>query len=129
MATRWSLGETWSRLLQFRDNWIVTSSFQATPINILSPNTMESISLTRDLLLALSAAAILGSIAFAAHHLVVTAQFFPFAFAFFLSICVGIGGMLWCWLYHRQGTLAGAWISHLIADAGLMTVGHYLLHQ
>ena len=76
-----------------------------------------------------SAAAILGSIAFAAHHLVVTAQFFPFAFAFFLSICVGIGGMLWCWLYHRQGTLAGAWISHLIADAGLMTVGHYLLHQ
>lgn len=73
------------------------------------------------------AAAILGSIAFASHHLIVVAQFFPFGFAVFLSICVAIGGLLWCWLYQHQGTLTGAWISHLIADVGLMTVGYHLL--
>ena len=72
-------------------------------------------------------AAILGSIAFAAHHLVVTAQFFPLWLAVVLSVCVAIGGLLWCWLYQKQGTLAGAWISHLIADVGLMTVGYFLL--
>jgi uncharacterized protein len=72
-------------------------------------------------------AAVLGSIAFASHHLIVVGQFFPFGFAVFLSICVAIGGLLWCWLYQRQGTLAGAWISHLIADAGLMAVGYSLL--
>ncbi|MCB1094892.1 MAG: CPBP family intramembrane metalloprotease [Verrucomicrobiae bacterium] len=72
-------------------------------------------------------AAVLGSVAFASHHLIVVSQFFPFGFAVFLSICVAIGGLIWCWLYQRQGTLAGAWISHLIADAGLMTVGYFLL--
>ncbi|MDA0811583.1 MAG: CPBP family intramembrane metalloprotease [Verrucomicrobia bacterium] len=72
-------------------------------------------------------AAVLGSIAFASHHLIVLGQFFPFGFAVFLSICVAIGGLMWCWLYQRQGTLAGAWLSHLIADAGLMAVGYSLL--
>ena len=79
-------------------------------------------------LIPLKVAAVAGSIAFASHHLIITAQFFPIGFAVFLSFCVMIGGLLWCWLYQKQRTLAGAWISHLIADAGLMTVGYLLLH-
>ena len=79
-------------------------------------------------LLSVRTAAGVGSVAFASHHVVVTAQFFPLGFALFLSACVAIGGLLWCWLYHTQRTLAGAWVSHLIADVGLMTVGYLLLH-
>lgn len=78
-------------------------------------------------LLSPGSAALAGSIAFASHHFVVTAQFFPVAFATFLTGCVALGGLLWCWLFQKQRTLAGAWISHLIADAGLMTVGYWLL--
>ena len=73
------------------------------------------------------AAVLAGSLAFAAHHLVITAQFFPIGPAVFFAICVAIGGMLWCLLYQRQGTLAGAWLSHIVVDAGLMGVGYWLL--
>ena len=72
---------------------------------------------------------VIAAIAFAAHHLVVTSQFFPFLFACFLSFCVAVGGFIWSHLYERQKSLMGAWICHLIVDAGLMIVGFQLLQQ
>jgi membrane protease YdiL (CAAX protease family) len=71
---------------------------------------------------------VIAAVAFTGHHLVVTSQFFPFGFACFLSFCVGIGGLIWSFLYQRQGTLAGAWICHLLVDAGLMWVGWILIN-
>ncbi len=70
----------------------------------------------------------LAAFAFAAHHLVVTSQFFPFPLALFFASCVAVGGYLWSQLYERQNSLAGAWASHLIVDAGLMVIGWHLLH-
>lgn len=70
---------------------------------------------------------LLAALAFAAHHLVVTCQFFAFPLALFFAVCVGIGGFLWSHLYERQRSLAGAWASHLVVDAGLMVIGWHLL--
>lgn len=71
---------------------------------------------------------VIAAFAFTGHHLVVTSQFFPFPFACFLSFSVGVGGLIWSHLYQRQGTLAGAWVCHMIVDAGLMWVGWILIN-
>jgi len=71
---------------------------------------------------------LLAAVSFAAHHLVVTCQFFPFPLAFFFAFSVAVGGYLWSQLYERQRSLAGAWASHLVVDAGLMAIGWHLLH-
>jgi membrane protease YdiL (CAAX protease family) len=69
----------------------------------------------------------LAGAAFAAHHVVVATQFFPLGWGIVLGGLVGVGGVLWSVLYSRQGTLAGAWISHLIVDVGVMGIGYKLL--
>ncbi len=70
---------------------------------------------------------ILAGLAFAAHHLVVTWQFFDPPLAIFLAICVAIGGVIWTLLYQRQGSLVGVWLSHLCVDVLLMVVGYQLI--
>jgi len=73
------------------------------------------------------AAHLIAALAFAAHHLVVTLQFFPVPLALFLALCVAIGGLIWSWMYERHGGLLGAWISHLIVDVMLIWVGYQLI--
>jgi len=73
------------------------------------------------------AAHLLAGAAFAAHHIVVLSQFFPMGWGVALGGLVGVGGILWSVLYARQRTLAGAWISHLLVDLGIMIIGHRLL--
>jgi len=70
---------------------------------------------------------VLGAMAFAAHHIVVTTQFFPLGWGIFFGLSVGIGGAVWHWQMERQGTLAGAWCSHMLVDFGLLAVGHKLI--
>lgn len=75
-------------------------------------------------------AALLGSLAFAGHHVVVLAVYFPSAFwttVLPFSLGVAIGGVVWCWLYERSGSLVGPWLSHVVIDAALMAVGYHLL--
>ena len=69
----------------------------------------------------------LAAVGFAAHHLVVTCQYYPFWFAFGLAVCVGVGGLIWSLLFQRFNSLLGCWISHLCVDAGLMWVGHQMI--
>lgn len=69
----------------------------------------------------------LAAAAFAAHHLVVTLQFFPAPLAILLAIFVAVGGVIWTLVYQRQGTLVGCWVSHLCVDAFLMIVGYQLI--
>ncbi len=69
----------------------------------------------------------LASLAFALHHLVVTSQFFPFAWAVFVSLAIAAAGAVWCWMYERQHSIAGAWISHMLVDLALMWVGYGLI--
>ena len=49
--------------------------------------------------------------------------------AFVFGTGVGIGGALWCWLYRRQRTLAGAWVSHAIVDVAIFCVGYSLVFR
>lgn len=66
-------------------------------------------------------------IAFSAHHIVVASQFFGLGWGFVLGGLVGVGGVIWSLMYARQQTLAGAWVSHIIVDLGILIVGHRLL--
>lgn len=70
----------------------------------------------------------LAGIGFAAHHLVITLQFFPASMAIFLSLCVAVGGVIWTLMYERQGTILGCWISHACVDVLLMVIGYQLLN-
>ncbi len=64
---------------------------------------------------------------FAAHHVVVLSTFFGLAWAFFFGGCVGIGGIIWSWLYQRQGSLLGIWLSHMIVDMGVLAIGYRVI--
>ena len=73
-------------------------------------------------------AAYLGaSLAFAAHHYVVLGCFFPIWFAAILGTAVAIGGGLWCWMFGKQQSLAGCWLSHMLVDGAIFYVGYYLI--
>ena len=74
-----------------------------------------------------SAAYFLASLAFAGHHYVVLACCFSATGTLVFGTCVGIGGGLWCWMYRRQSTLAGSWISHALVDAAILYIGYKLI--
>src|SRR5271156_4434463 len=66
-------------------------------------------------------AVVLSSLAFAAHHVILLASFFGgISWATILfSLCVGVGGAAWAWIYHRSGSLLGPWLSHVLIDTGI----------
>lgn len=66
----------------------------------------------------------LASLAFAGHHYVVLGVFFGLPMAILLGTLVGIGGLLWCWMFARSKSLLGIWISHGLVDAGIMYIGY-----
>ena len=76
--------------------------------------------------LSATAAALLSSLAFTAHHVLVVGTFLgsfgPATWLF--SLAVTAAGLLWAGLYQRSGSLAGPWLSHALADAGLMWIGY-----
>jgi membrane protease YdiL (CAAX protease family) len=47
--------------------------------------------------------------------------------ALFLSFSIGLGGVIWSGMYVRQGSLLGVWLSHIIVDFGILSIGHQLL--
>jgi membrane protease YdiL (CAAX protease family) len=67
------------------------------------------------------------SLAFAGHHYVVLGCYFDFTGAFVFGSAVGVGGALWCWMFQRQRTLAGTWLSHGLVDAAIFLVGYDLI--
>jgi membrane protease YdiL (CAAX protease family) len=38
-----------------------------------------------------------------------------------------LGGVIWSGMYVRQGSLLGVWLSHIIVDFGILSIGHQLL--
>jgi uncharacterized protein len=78
--------------------------------------------------LPLGAATLLGGLAFASHHVVLLAGYLGglTLFAVIGGLSVAGVGMLWSWLYEQSGRLAGAWVSHVLADAALMWIGFLL---
>lgn len=74
----------------------------------------------------LTAAIVISSVAFAAHHVVVLWAYFAHqpVFALLLAACVAIGGVFWSWLYDRSKSIYSTWFSHLFVDAAIFAVGY-----
>ena len=69
----------------------------------------------------------LAGLAFGGHHYVVLSCYFPAWGTALFGTCVGIGGGFWCWLYARQRSLVGCWVSHLLADVAILYIGYTLI--
>lgn len=80
---------------------------------------------------AIPLANVLSSIGFSLHHVVVLAVYFGWdnPWTYFISACVGIGGAFWAWQFTRSRTLLVPWISHAIVDAGIFTLGYFLIQD
>ncbi len=78
-----------------------------------------------------SAAAVIGSVGFASHHVIVLAAFVPpelfWSHAAPAAVAVGLGGLLWCGLLQRYGGLSPSWLSHMLVDLALMAAGAIML--
>jgi membrane protease YdiL (CAAX protease family) len=70
----------------------------------------------------------ISSLGFMAHHVVVIYQYLAgsWGLTLFLSACVAAGGAAWAWLYHRQRSIYGPWVSHLVVDCVIMYIGYDL---
>ena len=79
------------------------------------------------LLVRATPAHLLAGAAFAAHHVVVATQYFPFAWGLGFGCLCGVGGIIWSVMYEKQRSLAGAWVSHILVDLGILSIGHRLL--
>jgi membrane protease YdiL (CAAX protease family) len=75
-------------------------------------------------------AAILSSLAFMAHHVVILHVFLPGRFwsaTVPLSLAIAVGGGVWAWLFHRTGSIYSPWLSHMMVDMAIMAVGYQML--
>lgn len=73
-------------------------------------------------------ATVLAGLSFAAHHVVIAAQYFGLIPGILLACAVALGGIIWCLMYEKQGTLVGAWVSHIVIDIAIMTIGYGLVY-
>jgi membrane protease YdiL (CAAX protease family) len=83
-------------------------------------------------LLPFAPAAVVSSLAFMAHHVILLYVFLPDYFliaAVPFSLCIAAGGAFWAWLYERTGAIYSAWISHGIVDAAIFGLGWILLNR
>lgn len=72
-------------------------------------------------------AALVSSIGFTAHHVLVLSVYFGGSWATVLfCLAVTVGGLVWAWMLHRHGSLWGPWLSHLAIDAAIFVVGYDL---
>ena len=75
-----------------------------------------------------SAAVVLSSLAFAAHHFVALHEFLGSAWlAGLFSVGIAIGGAVWASHYHRTGRLWGVWVSHCIVDVAALSIAYSML--
>ncbi|PKO14865.1 hypothetical protein CVU37_13860 [candidate division BRC1 bacterium HGW-BRC1-1] len=72
-------------------------------------------------------AIMMSSVAFTAHHVIVVACFLPpgsWLLTAAFSLPVLAGGMFWAWHYTRHNSLVAVWLSHMLIDVAIMTVGY-----
>ncbi|MFO0912730.1 MAG: type II CAAX endopeptidase family protein [Pirellulales bacterium] len=74
-------------------------------------------------------AAVVSSLGFMAHHVILLAHYFGWGspWTYFFAASVAVGGFLWAMLYQRWQSLLGPWISHMVVDAAIFTIGYYLV--
>ena len=80
--------------------------------------------------LPVGAAVVLSGIAFMGHHVLVLHVYFPGRFWSIVapfSLGIAFGGMAWAAIYQATGSLVGPWLSHVLVDLAIMTVGYQLV--
>ena len=72
---------------------------------------------------------LISSLGFMAHHVVLLSVYFGWdsPMTWLCSAGVAIGGAFWAWLYEKTGTLIWPWVSHMIVDAGIFSLGYWLV--
>ncbi len=73
-----------------------------------------------------TAAAVISSVAFSAHHAIVLYQFAPLWLTILGTSAIAVVGYLWCSMYQRSGSLLGSWLSHVVADLAVMAIGYWI---
>lgn len=75
-------------------------------------------------------AMVVSSLGFMAHHVILLGFFFNWQWLTYpLSFSIAIGGMFWAWQFHQTGKLRASWISHMIVDAGIFSLGYFLIRE
>jgi uncharacterized protein len=74
-----------------------------------------------------ASAVLLGALFFAMHHYIVLSQFFPIGITIIFGTFVGVGGIIWSWIYNKTDSLLGPWISHIIVDGTIFLIGWMLI--
>ena len=69
----------------------------------------------------------LAGCAFALHHMIICSQYFPVPWGLVLGASVAVGWIIWSFLYVRHGHFWGAWLSHMIVDLVLVSIGYQLI--
>jgi hypothetical protein len=64
---------------------------------------------------------------FTVHHVIALSTYLPWGLTTVASLGVFLGGALWAALYRRTRSIWPAWVSHVLADAAIFTVGWFLL--
>ena len=72
-------------------------------------------------------AVLLSAAIFTAHHVIALSTYLPWGLTALASLGVFLGGVLWAALYLRTRSIWPGWISHILADAAIFTVGWFLL--
>ena len=71
-------------------------------------------------------AAVVSSLCFMAHHVIILAVYLPgyfWAAVVPFSLGIAVGGFVWAWLYERNGSVYAPWLSHLLVDAAIFVIG------
>jgi membrane protease YdiL (CAAX protease family) len=82
--------------------------------------------------LSFAPAAVVSSLAFMSHHIIILYVYLPGYFwtaVVPLSLCIPVGGLVWAWLYEQTRSIYAAWLSHLLVDAAIFVIGYDLLRE
>jgi hypothetical protein len=75
-------------------------------------------------------AAILVSAAiFSAHHVIAVSQYLEPSLVVIASTGVFVGGAIWSWLFAQYRSVWPCWLSHVLADIAVFTLGWWLLFE
>lgn len=72
---------------------------------------------------------LLAALSFMAHHVIVISRYFDPGITVLFSLGVAVGGLIWSFMYRKFNALGASWISHMIVDLGIMSVGYMILNS
>lgn len=73
------------------------------------------------------AAHLIASFAFTLHHFTVTVHYFDLSFGLLLGLGVWAAGFIWSYVFEKERSLLGVWISHIIVDIAIISIGYKAL--